>query len=288
MLISPVRGRRSGMLLAGGLLLGLSGCGGLRNVLDLERPSARIVGVSLRDVSLDAATLLFDVDVENPYAVPLPLLNVDYGLASADKPFLSGKADLQGTVPARGKKSVSVPAKVTYLELLRTLKDVRPGSVVPYKGELGLSVDAPAVGLLRLPLEKEGKLPVPAAPGVKITEVKWDTLTLDEAGGRVTVQLVNHNQFPVELAGLTYALALGDVEVAKSSMAKAVAFEAGGGAGTIEIPISLSPKKLGLAAFRVLAGEGAGYKLLGTANVDTPFGAMSLPIEGIGNTVFRR
>jgi hypothetical protein len=38
----------------------------------------------------------------------------------------------------------------------------------------------------------------------------------------------------------------------------------------------------------VLAGEGAGYKLLGTANVDTPFGAMSLPIEGIGNTVFRR
>jgi len=265
----------------------LSGCGAL-DALGLQKPSASITGVGLKDISLDAATLLFDVEVKNPYSVPLPLVNVDYGLASSAQQFLTGKADLQGTVPARGSRTVSVPAKVTYLGLLKALKDVRPGAVVPYNAELGLSVDAPAVGALRLPLKKEGKLPVPTAPGVKVTEIKWDQVTLDNVGGRVKLELTNHNQFPVALSKLAYALSLGDVEVANSAIAKPVSFDAGGGAGAVEIPLSFSPKKLGLGFFRMLTGGGSGYKLGGTADMTTPFGPMSLPVSSVGNTVFRR
>jgi len=283
-----VNGTRGlGIILIVALLAGASGCGVLDS-LNISKPSANVTGVSLRDISLSSATLLFDVEVGNPYSVPLPLVNLDYGLASSDTPFLSGQADLQGTVPARGKKTVSLPAKVTYLKLLEALKDVRPGSVVPYKADLGLSVDAPAAGRLRLPLKKEGQLPVPAAPEVSVAEIKWDEVTLDKAGGHVRLNMVNRNQFPVELARLAYALSLGDVEVARSGIAQGVAFEAEGGAGTVEIPISLSPKDLGLAFFRMLAGAGSGYKLGGTAELKTPFGPMSLPIEKIGQTVFRR
>lgn len=271
-----------------GVALGLTGCGSLANALNLRKPSARIVAVRLENINLRSATLQFDVELENPYSVPLPLVNMDYGLASQERSFLSGDEKLQGSVPARGRKTVSLPATVDYLGLLGVLQDVRPGAVIPYEATLGLSVDAPVLGLLRLPLKKEGSLPVPTVPDVAITEIQWDQITLDRTGGHIKLQLVNRNQFPVEMSKLACTLSLGGVQVAGTSVARSVAFDATDGAGAIEIPISFSPKKLGLAAFRMLSGGGAGYRLQGELKVQTPYGSMLLPIEKVGNTVFRR
>ena len=274
-------------LLAGLLLTGLGGCAAL-DALNLQKPTARVVGVRLEDIDIQALTLAFDIELENPYSVPLPLTNLDYALASKGEPFLSGEAPLQGTVPARGAKTLSLPTKVTFKRLLSVLTGVKPGAVVPYNAELGLSVDAPAIGPLRLPLKKEGKLPVPAPPEVSVQQVKWDKLSLDSAGGTVRLDVVNRNAFPVEMAKLAYGLTLGDVEVANASVAKPLAFAANGGAGAIEIPISLSPRKLGLAAFRMLTGKGASYKLAGDMNVATPFGPMKLPVRKTGKTSFTK
>ena len=142
------------------LTLSMAGCGTVQSILSLDKPTARIVGLGIKDISLESATLMFDVEVSNPYAVALPLVNVDYGLASGGTQFLSGDATLQGAVPAKGKKTVSVPATIVYTQLLTALKDVRPGSVLPYKADLGFSVDSKIAGPLRLPLHKEGELPV--------------------------------------------------------------------------------------------------------------------------------
>lgn len=263
----------------------LAGCGVLQGI---RKPTARIVDVRLRDISLTSLTLVFDLQIGNPYSVPLPLANVDYGLASEGKQFLSGNADIQGTVPPRGGKTVSLPAKLEYWSLLSVLKKVRPGSVVPYEAELGLSVDPPVGGRLRLPLRKQGRLPVPAPPSVRITEIAWDQMSLSHAGGRARLQLTNRNRFPVTLSKLTYGLSLGGVEVARSSLAAPVFFKGGGGEGMLEIPISVSPKNLGLAAFRMLTGKGAGYRFHGAMDANTDFGPMALPIEGIGKTIFKR
>ena len=270
------------------LVLTMAGCEAVQSILDMEKPTARIAGVGIRDISLESATLTFDVEVSNPYPVALPLVNVDYGLASGGAQFLSGEAKLQGAVPAKGRKTVTVPATIDYAQLLTALKDVRPGSVLPYKADLGFSVDSKMTGLLRLPLHKEGELPVPTVPRVEVTQIKWDKLTLSRAGGRVNLRIVNSNKFPVKLSKLDYALSLGGVEVARSSLAEAVAFDASGGAGAVEIPISFAPTKLGLAVFGMLKGNGAGYSLKGTLAVDTPFGPISLPIDKAGDTIFRR
>ena len=274
-------------LVAVPLLSALAGCS-VVDALGLQKPGAKVVGVGLDGIDLTAATLRFDVEVSNPYSAPLPLVNLDYGLASKGKAFLSGKADLQGTVPAGGKKTFSLPAKVTYKDLLAALSGVRPGSVVPYEADLGLSVNAPVAGPLRLPLKKKGQLPVPAAPDVSIEEIRWDDLTLSKAGGTIRLNVANRNQFPVELAKLAYGLNLADVKVAETAVAKPLSFAADGGAQTLEIPISLSPSQLGLAAWNVLSGKGADYKLVGAMDVKTPFGPMNLPIAKIGRTVFKR
>jgi len=270
------------------LALGLGGCAAMEDLLGARRPSARVVGVRLDNISLKSATMVFDVELANPYSTPLPLVNVDYRLASGGTPFLSGEAELQGTVPAGGKKTVALPAEVRYAGLLEALRQVKPGAVIPYQAELGLSVDAPGVGPQRLPLRKAGQLPVPSVPKIELSEITWDRLGLDEASGRVRLRVVNRNQFAVELARLAGTLSLGGTDVVDVSGMQAVALEPDGGAGEVEIPISFSPSKLGMAVFRMLSGSGSGYRLRGAQTVTTPFGPMSLGFDEVGNTVFRR
>jgi len=268
-------------------LAATSGCG-VMDALGIQKPTASITGVKLQDIDLQSLTMLFDVEVDNPYSVPLPLVNVDYGLASAGTSFLSGEADVQGTVPAQGKRTISLPAKVTFQELLGALKGVKLGSVVPYKADLGLSVDAPAAGRLRVPMSKEGELPVPAPPDVSIQEIKWDPATLSSVGGTIKLAVGNPNQFPVDLGKLAYALTLGKTKVADASIAKPLALAANGGKGTLEIPIKLSPTDLGASLLGMITGDGAGYSLAGNAAINTPFGPMNLPVEKVGKTVFSR
>ena len=47
-----------------------------------------MMGLKFQDVKPDSATLLFDVEVNNPYAVDLPLTNISYALTSGTNTFL--------------------------------------------------------------------------------------------------------------------------------------------------------------------------------------------------------
>jgi LEA14-like dessication related protein len=268
-------------LLAGVILIFvvMGGCATLRDAVNLRRPGARIAGVGLKDVGLESLTLLFDVEVDNPYVVPLPIADLDYQLSSVGNPFLSGKADVSGTVPAKGRKTFSLPVEVAYAGLLQVLKGIRPGEVIPYDADLGLSVSPPGTGPLRLAIQRKGEFPVPTVPDAAIDEVKWDKTALDEVAGHIRLKLVNRNRFPVKLKNLKYGLSLGETEVAKSSVDKSLALAADSGEGFVEIPISFSPEKVGLSVLRMLGAGGADYRLNGDLNIDTPFGPMSLPLR---------
>jgi LEA14-like dessication related protein len=128
----------------------------------MPKPTAKIVGATLQDISLDSAQLLFDVEVSNPYMVSLPMLDADYALASRGVQFLSGDAPLAGSIPAGESAVLPLPVKIDFLQLIDALEGVIPGSVVPYDADLGLSVDAPLLGRLRLPMARQGEINVPS------------------------------------------------------------------------------------------------------------------------------
>ena len=153
----------------------LASCETVNQILTLQRPTARMTGLKFENAMLESATLLFDVEVNNPYPVALPLMNLDYDLASGAEPFLTGSCKLQTTVPAKSKKTVSLPAKINYLDMLKALKGIKPGTKIPYKADLGLSVDAPALGLIRLPLKKEGEVALPTVSGADIKDI-WNII----------------------------------------------------------------------------------------------------------------
>ncbi|MFA5554224.1 MAG: LEA type 2 family protein [Phycisphaerae bacterium] len=174
-----MRNFKSITILTCALIIILSlGCENVEDLFAARKPKASLEGFKLQDVGLEAATLLFDVKIENPYPVALPLLNMDYTVFSGQDKLFAGDADIQSVIPAKQSKTISLPAKVGYLDLVRAFKDVRAGSKIPYKADLGLSVDTPALGELTLPLNKSGELVVPSVP--KIDEIDWKQL-LDKA-----------------------------------------------------------------------------------------------------------
>lgn len=154
----------------------LAGCDAMQ-ALGLQKPTAQLKGLRFDKVSLEAATLVFDVEVDNPYPVALPLTNMDYGLTSNAKPLLSGKADAAGSIPARSSQTLSLPVSVSYLDLFNAFKGIKPGVSIPYKAEMGLSMDTPALGNLRLPLQKAGELAVPSIPD--LNSIDWKSKILD-------------------------------------------------------------------------------------------------------------
>jgi len=284
----PFRPARALLLLTSPtlLLLPLVGCGTLQEIVDATpKPSARVAAARLADLSLEQATLNFDLEISNPYSVALPLVNLKYALASDGREVLAGAAPISGSVPAGGAKTVTVPAQIKFAHLLSVLEGVRPGAVIPYAADLDLSVDAPGVGPLSLPLTKKGKLPVPTVPVVKLENVAWQRLALDEATALLNIQIENANQFPVDLSTFDFGLSLAGTRVIDTTLRQPASFAAGG-AHRLEIPITIVPRDLGMAAFRMLTGKGAGYQLGGAMNVDTPYGPISLPVQATGTTLF--
>ena len=151
-------------LIATVALLSSAGCSAL------QKPSARLLGVSFGEVSLKAATLLFDVEVENPYSIALPLMDIDYDVSSSENNLFTGQAALEGSIPAQGTKAVKLPAKIEYSDIIRAFQHVRPGSQVPYDAKVGLSVKPPILGPIRIPISRTGQLDVPTIQDLQTTD----------------------------------------------------------------------------------------------------------------------
>jgi LEA14-like dessication related protein len=274
------------VLIASLVLLG--GCESVQKLLaDMDKPTASIKGVRFASLSLDQVGLVFDIEVDNPYAVAMPLTNIDYGLASGGAALASGQASLDGVVPARGSRVIAMPVNLAVAELLKAGSDMRPGKVLPYKADLGLSVDAPGVGPLKLPMSHSGEVPVPAVPRISLQSVDFQSLTLSEASAVLKVDIENTNEFPIDLNALGYALSLGGTPITTSTVAEPTSFQPGQQRG-IEIPIRFQPSSLGVAAFNMLRGNDASFELKGDLQLGTRFGAISLPYRQQGTTRLRR
>jgi LEA14-like dessication related protein len=140
----------------------------------IQKPTASIKGISFDEVTLEAATLLFDVEINNPYPVDLPLLDMNYVLNSEDKKLFSGSSTSTSKIPAKDKATVPIKANISYLDVVKAFKGIRPGKTVPYNADVKLKVDAPGVGAIPIPIKKSGQIKVPDIPD--IDKIDWGSV----------------------------------------------------------------------------------------------------------------
>ena len=142
------------------LVLLVTGCAAIRQVAPY--PSAGIKGVDIESVSLSALTVRFDIEVKNPYGTDLPLVGVGYKLFTEGKLFVEGESEASATIPASSKRVVPVDIRVPYQSMIDAGRIVRPGAKIPYEAELALKVNAPVIGTITVPLDRDsGTLKVP-------------------------------------------------------------------------------------------------------------------------------
>ena len=153
----------------------LTGCQTNQQVLDYGKPTARIVDLKLEDVRIDFATLKFSIEIDNPYPTELPLVGFKYSLTSGGNIFLTAAEARGVSVRPNTKEIVSVPDKIIYDRLLRSL-NAQAGSSIPYRVQLQLWVDAPGPGQIKLPLSHEGSLELPKAVEIVVEGKKYHSL----------------------------------------------------------------------------------------------------------------
>jgi LEA14-like dessication related protein len=160
------------------VLLGMAGCEAVKEMVMAKKPTADLKAMRFGDVSLEGAELLFDVELGNPYAVALPLVDMDYTVKTGGKQLASGAAKTATVIPAGESKVLTLPVNIKYMDLVKALGGVRPGSEVDYEAAVELGLDTPAFGRMQLPISRTGKVTVPTIP--KAGDVDWKGL-LDKA-----------------------------------------------------------------------------------------------------------
>ncbi len=147
------------------------GCESAQRMFEARKPTARLMGLAFGDVNLDSATLLFDVEIRNPYSVALPVTGLDYGVTVEGGKFLSGQTDIAAAVPAQSTQVVSLPTTVSYADVLKAAKGVRPGGTIAYTARADMAVDAPILGPIRLPLSREAEITLPTTSGTAVRQM---------------------------------------------------------------------------------------------------------------------
>jgi LEA14-like dessication related protein len=278
--------RFAAIALVGAVLV--AGCQSMQDVLsNAPKPGAHVIGASIRGLSLQNIVLLFDIEVDNPYSVALPLADLGYVLTSNGKTFLEGSLKPTGTIPAHGKQVLQVPATVQFSSLASVLKGVKPGSVVPYTANFKIGVDTPVVGHVDVPLSKSGELPVPAVPRVDMQSFAIDKLGLDQIKATAKLQIHNNNEFALDLTKFGANFALAGVDVGAGKIRGPVSLPAGKDAA-IDIPLSISPRAVGMSLVNFLRGNQIAYNVSGTFDAGSRFGPIVLPFNHTGNTAVTR
>lgn len=259
-----------------------------------SRPTASLEAARVTELTTEHVSITFDVKVNNPWLVPLPLAEAAGNLASPvvnnGTPFLNVTAGGLNSVPAQGSSAVPLSGTFAYLPVLAGLPSLHPGDEVPYTATLQLTASVPATNeKVKLPeIRQDGKLPLLALPDVSIAGVSWPTVSLDQVSGSITLRIGNRNKFsigPGTANGKVLLKAVrsgGDAELATFSAALPNVID-GLETGTLVVNVSFAPASLFDAAtwsgLRQALGTPSNLRLTGTLQGSTPYVPVSLSFD---------
>nr|ACJ76842.1 salt tolerance protein I [Sesuvium portulacastrum] len=255
----------------------------IEGAIGFGKPTADVSGVHFPHIDLHKAEVIVDVLVKNPNPVPIPLIDINYLIESDGRKLVSGLIPDAGTIRAHGSETVKIPVNVIYDDIKSTYKDIKPGSIIPYIVKVDLIIDVPVIGRITIPLQKTGEIPVPYKPDIDVEKIHFERFSFEETTATLKLKLENKNDFDLGLNALDYEVWLGDENIGGTELQKSAKLEKNG-ITHMDLPISFRPKDFGSALWDMIRGRGTGYTMKGNIDVDTPFGAMKLPISKEGGT----
>ncbi|KAL8227880.1 hypothetical protein R6Q57_015464 [Mikania cordata] len=130
-------------------------------VADMEKPTATVKNVDLKDVSRDCITYKADVNVSNPYRTPIPICEISYTFKSAGRVIAEGTIPDPGSLKANDDTMLDVGVKVPHSVLVSLGKDIGADWDIDYELNIILTVDLPIFGNFSIPVNSKGEIKLP-------------------------------------------------------------------------------------------------------------------------------
>ena len=247
------------------------GCSTLQQMMG--RPSVKAVHPRVAGIDLESVDLVFDLDVQNPYPVPIRASGLRYGLDIEGTEFIRSETDANIDLPAGNVGTVKLPIRLTYDKLLQTYRALADSPEAAYKLHGALNVMALGQPV-EIPLSHSGKFPVLRPPRLSDVKVRVSNVTFSKARVIVDAVLENPNAFSVGVRDLGYALKVGDSQIGGLTATTAETVAAGQ-SGRVPLSGEVSASR---ALLQLLRGAGSGgAQVLPLGEIETPYGKVKLP-----------
>ncbi len=263
------------------LLIGTA-CETIENSVKTRLPKVAPEAVRIANASFQDVDLNLDLAVDNGNPFALPLKGFDYDFQIQDQTLLSGNSTETRQIAANQISPVSIPINVPFQKLADTIPNLLDQDEVPFNLAANLRFQIPVLGIINVPVQQSGTLPILRAPTLQDMELKKESLNLTGAKLRLKMAIANPNAFAMNLNALNYNFSANGNTWAKGKAKNPIQLPKKGD-GTVEIPITLDFLALGRTAFQLLSGnQDLSTQLDGSMAVDSSlpyFSERTVPFE---------
>lgn len=255
--------------------LTLSGCKLLEDFFKsaFQQPGFSFKNVALTDISLGGLTLDTVWQLDNPNSVGLSLATVDYALFIDQKQVLAG-APAQGLqIPAKGSADLHFPAGIKFVDLVGVVETFLTKDNAAWRAEGSLGVQTP-VGIIKLPIAKDGQFEVPKVPQVAFGNPRVSNLSLTGATIEFPLTVTNRNTYALPVAGVAGTVSLAGAPLGTLSTGDLGAMD-GKGTRQVSLPLTVNFFQAGAAVARAVQGQNAQVSF----NAQVTSGPTALPLR---------
>lgn len=261
----------------------LGDLGGVGEALDPYKPRVTFKKVGLRDINWEQVDVNLVFKVENPNPLKVALAHFAYDLDLEGNDILKGKMEDGLELPAEDSATLKVPLTLTFSEMADLLTDTKGKDELDMKLSGNLGFDTP-IGVVKVPYETKGEVPVLRAPKVAFKGVRIAKVDLlgNAAKLKVDLKITNKGKEKLTFENFDYTFKLKDTKVASGAV-DSLGEADGDGTSTLTLPIDVTLTSLGSSLVSLVTeGGNADAELKASTNVVTPFGPVPLSIDESG------
>ena len=240
-------------LLSAATLMLLLSCSALDAVMKdaVQKPRVSFTSAELTGLTFADADLLFVLEIENPNSFGVHMAGFDYDFRIDEATFVSGVSENRLDIDAGGSSMVELPVNVAYRDLFSSYSSLIDKDESTYQIVCGFIFDLPVLGRIRIPVNREGEIPVRRMPKIRYGGLELTNLSFTEAELELAMYLDNPNGLSLNLSSLTYDLEINQSPWIKGGLQHTV--EIGEHEeGLIRLPFTFDLIQIGMGAYNLL------------------------------------
>jgi LEA14-like dessication related protein len=251
----------------------LSGCASMQRLAAaaFAAPSLHLDRATVASLDIDGASAALDFTLDNPNDVAFRVAGATWRLEVEEVQVTEGELPGGVSLPARGTAAFTVAVRLRWAEVEWLAGLARRQARVDYRIHGLIAIETPA-GLIEVPYQHRGELPVPRPPELRLAGASVDMTSLTDLELDLSIDAENLNGFELPGAILRFELLLNGVPVATGREATLEPLDAGGEVRlTVPIRVSLIGAGRALSSFH----GGGELRLRGTVRA----GGLESPVD---------